>query len=467
MISLRNQLLFLISIAQIILVLGAFWLSYDKGKHEAEELLDGQLVLSMRLIEAQVLQDKTFGARARPGSSPVSDVATSREVMIELVDDRDRGEYEPELAFAAWNADGREIIRSSNASQMQLVPTVGFSDVLIDGRPWRTFTKRTADDQYQLQVAHPLDTRNRVGLEVAERVTYPMLFSLPLLLLAILYAINFSLKPVNRLARIISERTASSFEAINPQIALKELMPVVTAFNQLLSKLERGVVRERQFTADAAHELRSPLAGLKIQAQVAMAAQDPEIRHKALGNVLLGVERSERLVDQLLRLARLDPDQNNEISFSTVSLRHLVLEALDSTQRQRSELHQNVELQFPQEDLFIVADHDLLMVMVSNILNNASKYSPQDTTIFIHAQQHDDRIELIFRDQGPGIPEDELSEITKPFRRGQAVTAQGSGLGLAIVERIATLHGASLELKNHPAGGLEVHLTFSVSRDLI
>lgn len=463
MISLRNRLLFVIGIAEIVLLTGTFLLSYDKGKHEAQELLDGQLVLSMRLIEAQIHHDYVpYIDTQQDGQKYKND--SPYAALIELIDDKDRGKYEPELAFSAWDVKGSQILRSKNAETMQLQPKDGFSDLSMNERQWRTFTKRTKESGYQLQVAHPIDTRDLAGLEVAERITYPMLFSLPLLLIAIFYAIQFSLKPVNRLAKAISQRSGSDLNPIDTKDALKELVPVVVAFNQLLTKQQRSLANEKKFTADAAHELRSPLAGLKVQAQVAFTAEDPTIQRRALSNVLLAVQRSERLIEQLLRLARLDPEQNNNLQFTQVNLKYLVLEALDAIQTDRTARQQQVQLDFPETDLAICGDHDLLLVMATNILSNATKYSPDKTNIQITICDEGDSVALKFRDEGPGIPEYELSEITKRFRRGQSAQGQGSGLGLAIVERISDLHHAILKIENHVEMGLIVSVNFPINR---
>jgi two-component system sensor histidine kinase QseC len=463
MISLRNRLLFLIGIAEIVLLSGTFVLSYDKGKHEAQELLDGQLVLSMRLIEAQIHHDPghfstaQFLGKNNKNESPYS-------ALIELINDKDRSKYEPELAFSAWDAKGLKVLRSNNAEAMQLLHQYGFSDLSMNGRQWRAFTKRTYESGYQLQVAHPMDTRDLAGLEVAQRITFPLILSLPLLLIAIFYAIQFSLKPVNRLANIISRRSGSNLNPIETKDALKELVPVVVAFNQLLSKMKRSLENEKKFTADAAHELRSPLAGLKVQAQVAFTANDPVIQRRALSNVLLGVQRSERLVEQLLRLARLDPEQNHALQFESVNLKYLILEALDATQAERSSHQQEIKLDFPKVDLSISGDHDLLLVLTTNILSNAIKYSPTETNIYISICVQGDSVLLQFRDQGPGIPEQELPEITNRFRRGKSAQGQGSGLGLAIVERISDLHHAILRITNHKDTGLVVSVYFPLDK---
>lgn len=484
MISLRNRLLLLIGLAEVILVVGAFWLSYDKGKHEAEELLDGQLILSMRLLEAQIHHDshlvngvqsngakgngsQTNGAQtngvqtagqdgqARQGKTDASPYAA----LIELIDDADRGEYEPELAFSVWDAAQRKVLRSNNAADMPRLDVAGFNDLEMDGRAWRSYGKFAGNGSYLIQVAHPMDRRYTVGFEVAERITYPMLFALPLLMIAIYYAIQISLRPVRRLAKTISQRTGMDTQPIDTAQVLPELRPVIEAFNELLGKVETSRKHERQFTADAAHELRSPLAGIKIQAQLAWSAPDDTTKRAAIGQVLAGVQRSERLVEQLLRLARLDPDQAADMEMAPVHLRYLMLEALDLTQTERDARSQKTELECD-EDLCVQGDNGLLLVALVNVLGNAVKYSPPETTIHLQAKREGATTTLTVWDEGAGIPESEISEITKRFRRVPGTQGQGSGLGLAIVERIAELHHAELGLSNRTGAGLQVMLRF-------
>ena len=460
MISLRNRLMVLIGLAQVLLVTGAFWLTYDKSRHEAEELLDGQLAISMRLIEAQIHHDQSFFGLANPSSNGNAQ-RWSGTSGIEEIGDTDRGPYEPEIAFGVWNINGLPLLRSSNATRMEQLSTEGFSDLQINGRAWRSYTKISAGGQYRIQVAHSIETRDYAGLEVAQRVTYPLILALPLLLLTIYYAIQISLKPVRQLAREIGQRRGSDSEPINTHGVIKELLPVIASFNQLLGRVKQSSENERRFTADAAHELRSPLAGLKVQAQVAFASSDPETQRRALNNVLLGVQRSERLVEQLLRLSKLDPAHSDGLQMHPVNLRYLTLEALDATRSERATRQQSVKLEMPSDDVYVWGDYDLLLVMATNVLSNAAKYSPADTVVTVGLVSEADSVALVFSDEGPGVPESELPAITERFKRGRTSQGEGSGLGLAIVKRIVELHHGGLELANRPQGGFCVRVSFS------
>lgn len=460
MISLRSRLLVLIGLAEIVLVTIAFLLTYDKSRHEAEELLDGQLAISMRLIEAQIHHDQSFLRLASLDGA--SDLRQGASVSaIEEIGDADRGPYEPEIAFGVWNADGVPLLRSANALQMQQPVTEGFADLKIDNRAWRSYAKISDDGWYRIQVAHSIETRDHAGLEVAQRVTYPLILALPLLLLVIYYAIQVSLKPVRQLAREISQRSGTDSEPINTRGVIKELIPVIASFNQLLARVKQSSDNERRFTADAAHELRSPLAGLKIQAQVASATSDPATQRRALDNVLLAVRRSERLVEQLLRLSKLDPAHSDALQTQPVNLRYLILEALDATQSERVTRRQSVELETGETDVYIAGDHDLLLVMMTNLLSNAAKYSPDGTSVTVGLVSQPHSVALIFSDEGSGVPESELPDITKRFKRGRTTQGEGSGLGLAIVKRIVELHHGSLEFSNRVEGGFCVRVIFT------
>ena len=458
--SLRNRLLILIGIAEVLLVAGAFWLTYDKSRHEAEELLDGQLAISMRLIEAQIRHDERLFAM-NGSAIDNSFEQWSDQSGIEEVSNTDRGPYEPEIAFGVWSTEGLPLLRSANARQMQRQLEQGFSDLQILNQPWRSYTKLSADGRYWIQVAHSIETRDYAGLEVAERVTYPMILALPLLLIVIYYAIHLSIKPVRQLAREISQRRGNDMAPIDTSGVIAELLPVIASFNQLLERVHQSTLNERRFTADAAHELRSPLAGLKVQAQVASESNDPVAQRRALDNVLLAVQRSERLVEQLLRLSKLDPADGGGIRMQPVDLRYLSLEALDATQHERVLRNQTVEFKIPDTDICVLGDDDLLLVMVTNILSNATKYAPPDTRVIVDVVFEDTSVALVISDEGPGIPEWELPEITKRFKRGDRSQGEGSGLGLAIVERICQLHDASLLITNLAQGGLCVKVSFS------
>jgi two-component system sensor histidine kinase QseC len=235
--------------------------------------------------------------------------------------------------------------------------------------------------------------------------------------------------------------------------------PLVRALNRLLGRLRVTLDNERRFTADAAHELRTPLAALKIHAQVAQASTDPEDRGHALAQMVSGVERTSRLVEQLLRLARLDPMQGLQET-QPVDLNALIHAAEADLADQAARQGRQIDVVAGDEPVVLQGDADMLHVALRNLLENALRHTPAGSHIEMTLARDAREVRLSVADDGPGVPQEELDRLGERFYRGSNVTTEGSGLGLAIVQRIALLHGARLELRNRAAGGLAATLVW-------
>jgi two-component system sensor histidine kinase QseC len=225
----------------------------------------------------------------------------------------------------------------------------------------------------------------------------------------------------------------------------------------LLGRLSATLDNERRFTADAAHELRTPLAALKVQAQVAMATRDPDEHKHALTQVLAGADRATRLVEQLLRLARLDPVVRLPDPLQ-LDLADLAAKAVEDAQGMAATKSQKLTLSAQDTPVEINGDRDLLGAAARNLIDNALRYTPEHGEITVSASIEHGEPLLTIIDNGPGVPDAELPHLVERFYRGRDVNAEGSGLGLAIVHRIAELHGARLEVENLSGGGFSARL---------
>jgi two-component system sensor histidine kinase QseC len=460
--SLRLQLLATISFSLLLVWCAVAWFAYDKGLHEAEELMDGQLALSARLLDGQINHEES----THPDSwfselGPKADHTIP--ALIENLDPEGRLPYEQELAFQIWHSSGILTLLSDNAKNMQLIAQPGYSDQVFNDLTWRTYTKKSRDANYLIQVAHPVTTRDLIGLDVAWRVTIPLFFAFPFLLLMMYWAVTRSLKPLNTIAANLSRRTSEELDPVSVIGVPKEIFPIVHSFNTLLKRVAVSVANERRFTSNAAHELRTPLAGIKLYAQLAEAATDDASREKFLTQVLKGIVRADRLVSQMLSLARLDPENYALIDAKEqVDVKTLFLEAQDIEALHIREKNQSVVLNIAQDAQRIEGIENLLLIAVSNLIGNASRYAPEGTVITLGSWRDARTFGLYVQDQGAGIPQDELPDITQRFKRGSEVSAPGCGLGLAIVERIAAIHQIRLLLTNHSTGGLRASLSWDV-----
>jgi two-component system sensor histidine kinase QseC len=238
----------------------------------------------------------------------------------------------------------------------------------------------------------------------------------------------------------------------------RETLPLLSSLNNLLQRLGRALDNERRFTADAAHELRTPLAALQVQAQVARLARDEATRAHALDQLLAGVMRATRLVEQLLRLARLDP-MSTVADVQPCPVPALLEQAAELLRSKADAKDIAIEIQAPAA-LAVRANADLLSLALRNLLENALRYLPEGGRVILGAEQRGNETRLWVRDNGAGVAEEELARLTERFYRGRDVDVEGSGLGLAIVLRVAQLHGADLALENLPEGGFQATLKF-------
>mgnify|MGYP001607805723 CR=1 FL=1 len=294
--------------------------------------------------------------------------------------------------------------------------------------------------------------RRGVVKEIAEHLARPMLIALPLLALCLMLAVTLALRPLGRLAGEVSARAPNRLEPLAAEGAPSEVAPLIERLNQLFADIGRALENERRFTADAAHELRTPLAALKAQAQVALASVDAVERRHALTQILVGCDRATHLVVQLLTLARLDADTSHPMQ--DIALRPLAEEVLAMSAGDAIE--RDCELVLREGDARVRGDALLLQVLLRNLIDNALRHGG-GTQIEVSIAQHGARAALTVCDNGRGIAADERDRVQQRFYRGAIANSPGSGLGLSIVRRITELHGGTLGIDS-PASGTGVSL---------
>ena len=290
--------------------------------------------------------------------------------------------------------------------------------------------------------------------DVARRLLAPMLFGLPLLGLWIWLATWRALKPLDDVAKQITTREPERLQPLAPASAPREIRPLVEAINDLFTRVERTLESERHFTADAAHELRTPLAALATQAQVVQRARNAEERDHAVGQLITSTRRAGRLIDQLLTLARIDPGKAPV--GDPVALDRLAEEVCADHGAQA--MAKNISLELNALPAMVAGNADMLRILLRNLLDNAIRYTPPAGQVLVKVAPGI----LAVSDTGPGIPASERQRVFDRFHRLAGQDTEGSGLGLSIVARIAERHGASVELGTGENGkGLRVTVRFS------
>ena len=435
--SLRLRLIMLLSVGLGVAWLIAAWFTYNDAREEIDRLFDAQLAQS-----AQVL------------------LGTTRHELHERIEHSEEEitvshEYEQKLAFQIWDNSSNLLLRSTAApTSIMGGDEAGYADSVINGQPWRVLTRWDARHEFMIQVAEPIAGREYLARHITLKMLIPTFIALPVLALLIWFGVGAGLRPLRLLKQEVKQRAANRLEPVAMSGVPEEVEPLAQALNDLFVRLQYAFEGERRFTADAAHELRTPLAALKVQAQVALRATDEGERVTALSNVLRGVDRASRLVEQLLTLARVDPE-TAATAFKQIDLRSIAVSIMTDLEP----LAHAKQVEMALEDgaaCHVLGDDAQLRLLLRNLLDNAIRYTPAGGYVSV-ALRSNNGVTLEVRDTGPGIPETEREQVLQRFYRVSGTGGEGSGLGLSIVRRIAELHGARLELGgNDSAPGLLV-----------
>lgn len=437
--SLRRRLMWLLSVAVLSAWLATAWFSYSDARAQIGAMLDGQLRLSVALIAQQL------GPEA-----PASGAASVAQP----------GGLDARMAYQVWDRHAVLHQRSANAPLQRLsTADQGFSEIDLEGQRWRVYSQTVHDGRYLVQLAERHALRDELAQSVANHLMHPLAVALPVLGLLIWLSVTAGLLPLGAVAAQVQCRALDNLEPLPDRAVPREVEPLVDALNGLFGRLRTSFVQERRFTADAAHELRTPLAALKTQAQVAQAATSAqELRH-ALDQIVIGVDRATRLVEQLLMLARLDP-QAGLPAAEPLSLPQLAGACVAQLAPMAADRDVDLAQQAP-DTAMVRGDAALLSALVRNLLDNAIRHAPPGSEVELSVRHAADGVLLRVCDQGPGIPEAQRQRVFERFYRIDGVSGEGTGLGLSIVQRIAELHGATLRLESGQAGqGLCVEVAF-------
>lgn len=440
-------------------------IGYLEASHEMEELFDARLAQSARITN-QLLGRYLEQNGELPANGTVyqeweqsNPEPWQKDKSFNLRgEDREitpfGHEFERNLYFQLLSEQGGILLRSPSAPSQPLGALApGFNSVTKDNHEWRTFTLYNQDAQTWLIVAERDDERSELASKMATLTMLPLLITLPFLLGLLWWLISRGLVPLRQLAQAIGERHPANLSPLNLKIRAQELTPLTNEINRLMHALADTIEREKQFTNEAAHELRTPLAVLRIHSENALAAEDAESRQHSLQKMLLALDRSDRLLRQLLTQARIDNQQGLELS--ELNLNQLLQGTLATLAPIALKKDQQLSLEGT-EQLTVMGQATLLELMFSNLIDNALRYTQAQGEIVVEACQEGHRVRVDIRDNGPGIPTAALSRLCERFFRVNPQQGDGVGLGMAIVSRIAQLHGADLDIHNRPEGGLEV-----------
>ncbi|MCB1801205.1 MAG: sensor histidine kinase N-terminal domain-containing protein [Gammaproteobacteria bacterium] len=467
--SIRRRLLVMLISALLLVWLVVVLLVYRAAQHEVEEVFDADLERSARILQAllshEVEEEKEMlltvrdaidelgseGLARYPHLASILQSYTQQEARerLELVGDAQSAghRYGAGLIFIVRYADGSMMLRDTAAPEVP--PTApGFSDVRIDERDWRIFSLREARSGLTVQVGERHAFRSELVRYITRNTLMPLLVALPVLAVLVWIVVGRALAPLQQVAQEVSRRAPDALDPIDDDGAPREISSLLRALNKLFERVDGAMARERQFTADAAHELRTPLAALKTHLQVARGNTTEPATRESLNQALAGVDRATHSVEQMLMMARADAQQSQALVNARVDLRSVVVAVVSSMSQLAHE--RDIDLGVEGDDAVIVrGDESALHVLVRNLVDNALRYTPPGGSATVAVGRDASGPFIAVLDSGPGIAEEERGAVFSRFRRGageQAAGTVGSGLGLSIVQRIARLHGATITL---------------------
>ena len=438
--SIRSTLVAWLAVGLAVSLVAAAALTYERARDEANALFD----LQLRQTAASIIGMPIAGSGPFPGSTG------------------DEG-----LVVQIWDRQGVRIYRSraptSESERMPERSTPGFATIDTPAGPYRVFSV-LANGQI-VQVGQPLQVRSELAARLALSTILPLAIITPIIALLVWIAVRRGLAPLERVADAVKKRSPSQLAPLRADGWPREVEPLVEALNGLLDRLGRAIDSQRAFVADAAHELRTPLAALTLQAQLAEREATPETRERALADLRGGLARATRVVEQLLALAREEPGVTSR-PFAPVELAPLAREVVASLAPLAAAKSIDVGVAHADESLRVEGDAAALETLLANLIDNAIRYTPAGGRVDVAIERQDGDAVVAVRDNGPGIPADERERVFDRFARGHAPDATGSGLGLAIVKRIAERHGGGVQITTGLDGtgaGVVVRLPPSVA----
>ena len=440
--SLQRRLLSLVLGVVVAVWLATATLTWIDVRHELDELLDSHLAQAAALLVVQQAAE---------------------------IDDDHRGvdaptlhRYAPKVAFQVFH-EGRLARRSSNAPAEPMLEFTGraadgFNTIAIGGTAWRVFATHGRERDVQVFVGEQVESRNSILWAVLRSSLGSILLALPLLALAAWWAVRQGIAPLRLVGRALAQRSPQALQPIAVKDAPSEMTPMLDALNGLFERITELLESERRFTADAAHELRTPIAAIRAQAQVALGAATDAERLHALQATLQGCDRATRVIEQLLTLSRLESGAEHElVAVDLAALaRQVVADVAPLALIRRQAIEVNAT-----EPCMVRGSDALLSVMIRNLVDNAIRYSPSGATVKLDLSETQDVVRLSLDDSGPGLSSTDMKRLGERFFRVVGSGQEGSGLGWSIVHRIAAVHRAVVRVaKSTSLGGLSVEVEF-------
>jgi signal transduction histidine kinase len=371
----------------------------------------------------------------------------------------------PGFSFAvrAYDRRGRMYFETALPAVPREVPQLyqqGYHRMETSDGMWRLYTYVAPEGI--VQVGQPVALRDALARDLSLRVIVPLLLLIPVLAVVVIWGLGRGLAPLGKTTERVAQRDATLLDPLPIADVPRELLPLVEQINGLMARLSRSLDAQRDFLADVAHELRSPMAALTLQAQLAERAATPAARQAAFAELKRGLDRAIRLVQQLLDFARLESGMTGEPA-ERVDIARLAREEVGAQAVRADTLRVDLGADTPAAALVVMGREYELRSMICNLIDNALRYTPRDGSVTVSVLRADDKVVLDVSDAGPGIPAAQRERVFRRFQRVPGDHTPGTGLGLSIVKAIIERHQGTLVLEDANPGserpGLRVHIT--------
>ena len=455
--SLKKQLLFSLLSSLFLVWCMTVYVSYQQTRDEITKLFSADLAQSARVVHAFVenlLQQRRLTKLWDQDKSP--DL-----FQMPILGHK----YERKIAFQLRSVKDGVVLRSESAPEFALSLTRnGYSETTINNQLWHVFSISSENGDYVIHTGQRDDMRRELVKALANQQVLAMLLALPMLGLVIWLIVSRTLRPVNQLKEQLAVREVGHLQPLSLDKLPEEVVPMVEQINALFELLEQAFANERNFTSDASHELKTPLAGLMTQLQVAQKATDDAMRRQALQKCQQAVLRMTHMVQQLLTLSRVQ-HHNVQPTKQPVDANQAMIGVIADIDFSAHEKRIEIELNGG-NGLAIEANPQLLNILLRNLLDNAIKYTPAGGKVNVGLRRDREQLCVTVEDSGPGVADQDYERISQRFYRcvETAQQAEGSGLGLSIVQRIIRLHDANIEFSKSELGGLKVTLRFDLPK---
>jgi len=442
--SIKFRILSLVLSLTLLIWAAVVVFTWWRASSEIHQVFDAQLVQVARMLSVTTLHE-----------SKELDLAGYQSDMLH------HEKYEYPLIFQVWSADGRLLIRGPAAPHSPLSPAQdeGFTEVSLDGLQWRVYTLVHNDEPpFRVQVAHANSVRDELILKFVTSILKPLLFSLPFVVV-LWVGVARGLAPLRWVADQISGRDQSNLEPVLTTHVPAEISALVDELNALFARLQKAIEGHSRFASNAAHELRNPIAGSITQIHAALNFPTGEARQRALEQALVGLQRLSHRLDQLLTLARIEPER---ITTPRAPLRLDAIATEVLAEMAPDALEKGVEIELQSEGpVPLIGNGELIAILICNLLQNAIRATPAGGSVTLRIGDTKTGVYLSIQDTGPGIPEEQRDRVFDRSHRLPDTPGPGFGLGLSIVQAIAEAHGASVSLSDPEQGsGLVVTVEF-------